>query len=174
MDVFLPSTNDYSGDLTPTAAIKLQNSLLGGNAWTTQTEIKLDVTVFDEWVTLNFDFSAVSDSVNYDQLVIQFGGEGHWVPGLFYFDNLLLQNPTAIAETSIESITIYPNPATDIINIVSSDKLLEVSIYSVTGQLMYSSENIGVVDVSNYTAGLYIVSAIYENGTRTESKIMIK
>jgi len=92
IDVYLPSSNDYSGPLTPTAAIKLQNSLLGGNAWTTQTEVKITVDTFDEWVTLVFDFSAIADSVNYDQVVIQMGGEGHWVPGQFYFDNLDLEH----------------------------------------------------------------------------------
>ena len=29
---FFPSSNDYSGELTPTLALKLQNSLMGGNA----------------------------------------------------------------------------------------------------------------------------------------------
>ncbi len=92
LDVFLPSSNDYSGALNPTAAIKLQNSKLGGNAWQTQTEIVITVEDFDQWVTLLFDFSAVADSVNYDQVVIQLGGEGHWVPGQFYFDNLYLKH----------------------------------------------------------------------------------
>ena len=43
LTVALPSSNDYSGDLTPTVAMKLQNSLLGPDAWTTQTEVKLTV-----------------------------------------------------------------------------------------------------------------------------------
>lgn len=92
LDVYLPSSNDYSGALTPTAAIKLQNSLLGNNAWTTQTEVKITVDTYDEWVTLVFDFNAVADSVNYDQVVVQLGGEGHWIPGQFYFDNLDLEH----------------------------------------------------------------------------------
>lgn len=98
LDVYLPSGNDYSGDLDNTVAFKLQNSLLGGNAWMTQTEIIQTVDTYDEWVTLTFDFSAVADSVNYDKIIIQFGGEGHWVPGQFYFDNLYL-------------IPWYPTPA---------------------------------------------------------------
>ena len=36
--VYFPSTNDYSGALTPTAAIKLQNSLLGGNTSTVRSK----------------------------------------------------------------------------------------------------------------------------------------
>ncbi len=93
LTVALPSTNDYSGDLTPTVAMKLQNSLLGADAWTTQTEVKLTVDQFDQWLTLTFDFSAVADREDYDQVVIQFGGEGHFVPGQFSFDDIVLLNP---------------------------------------------------------------------------------
>lgn len=96
LDVYLPSSNDYTGPLTPTAAIKLQNSLMGGMAWSTQTEIKHTLTTFDAWVTLEFDFSAISDSINYDQIVVQLGGEGHWVAAQFYFDNLYLMHVPAI------------------------------------------------------------------------------
>ncbi len=92
LSVYFPSTNDYTGSLTPTAAIKLQNSLLGGMAWTTQTEVVQTVTEFDQWVTLLFDFEAVKDSINYDQIVVQLGGEGHWTAAQFYFDDLYLKH----------------------------------------------------------------------------------
>jgi hypothetical protein len=105
MSVYFPSSNNYTGALTPTAAIKLQNSLLGGMAWSTQTEVKLDVLVFDEWVTLSFDFSSIADSVNYDQVVVQLGGEGHLEPGLFYFDNFELL-PTTVGTTQSFSLDL--------------------------------------------------------------------
>jgi PKD repeat protein len=94
LDVYFPSSNDYSGGLNPTAAVKLQNSLMGGNAWMTQTEVLITVADedFDQWITLEFDFSAVADSVNYDQVVVQLGGEGHNAPGQFYFDNFYLKH----------------------------------------------------------------------------------
>lgn len=91
LKVYFPSANDYTGNLAATAAIKLQNSLLGGNAWSTQHEVKLDITDFDQWVTLDFDFSAVYTRDDFDQIVIQFGGEGHTVAGQFYFDDLVLK-----------------------------------------------------------------------------------
>ena len=43
MDVYFPSSNDYSGPLSETVALKLQNSLLGPNAWQTQTEVIVTV-----------------------------------------------------------------------------------------------------------------------------------
>jgi PKD repeat protein len=92
VDVYFPSSNDYSGPLSPTASLKLQNSLMGANAWMTQTEIVHTINTFDVWHTLLFDFSDIADSINYDQIVVQLGGEGHWVPAQFYFDDFYLKH----------------------------------------------------------------------------------
>lgn len=98
--VYFPSSNDYTGDMPATAAIKLQNSLYIENAWWTQEEIVQTVTTFDEWDTLTFDFSSVSDRTDFDKIVVQLGGEGHWVPAQFYFDNLYLKHvPYITVET---------------------------------------------------------------------------
>lgn len=88
--VYFPSTNDYSGDLAQTFAVKLQNRELGGDAWTTQEERKVNVDVLDEWVKLTFDFSDVTDRQDFDSIVIQPGGEGHTAAGTFYFDEFEL------------------------------------------------------------------------------------
>lgn len=120
LKVYFPSSNNYTGLLTPTVALKLQNSLLGGNAYTTQTEVKLTVGTFDSWVTLTFDFSAVSAREDYDQVVVQFGGEGHLEPGLFYFDDIRLLDVMVPIEQTIQinagwsgisSYVIPANPA---------------------------------------------------------------
>lgn len=89
--VFFPSFNDYSGTLKPQVSVKLQNSLAGGNAWQTQTEIVKQVTVLNQWVELEFDFSGIANVVMYDQIVLQLGGEGHQIPGIFYLGNFELQ-----------------------------------------------------------------------------------
>ncbi|MBE0637435.1 MAG: PKD domain-containing protein [Bacteroidales bacterium] len=103
MKVYFPSSNNYQGDLTPTAAIKLQNSLLGANAWTTQTEIIQPVTLFDQWVTLTFNFIEAKDIEDYDQIVIQLGGEGHNIPAQFYFDDFRLLGPITGIEANFSA-----------------------------------------------------------------------
>lgn len=88
MKVFIPSGNDF--DLVkPTVAIKLQNSLLGGNAWQTQIEIVKTIlpSQFNTWIQLEFDYSASSAQTLYDKIVVQLGGEGHVHPGIFYIDD---------------------------------------------------------------------------------------
>ena len=175
LTVALPSSNDYSGDLTPTVAMKLQNSLLGPDAYTTQTEVKLTVDQFDTWVTLTFDFSAVADREDYDQVVIQFGGEGHFVPGQFSFDDLVLLNPVGIRNNIAEQTKVYPNPATDVLFIENASQFQQVSIYSISGQLMYQSDAVNnSIDLNNFSSGLYTLHANGFDGKQYHAKFMVK
>lgn len=103
LEVYFPSSNDYS-TMPAQAAMKLQNSLYVENAWWTQTEIVIPVTVFDEWVTLLFDFEGISTNTDYDKIVIQLGGEGHWIPAQFYFDNIALLGLNVESPNGGESI----------------------------------------------------------------------
>lgn len=99
MKVYIPSYNDYvttaavagSGitinQLQKQVAVKLQNSETGNSAWESQTEIVKKDLPTDKWIELEFDFSGVKDRQDYDKIVIQFGGEGHAAPGIFFFDD---------------------------------------------------------------------------------------
>lgn len=76
----------------PTVALKLQDTKQGGNAWQTQTEVKIQSIAKGVWTELTFDFSGVSTNTAYDKIVLQFGDEGASLgDGLFYFDDLQLQ-----------------------------------------------------------------------------------
>lgn len=99
LKVFIPSFNDYTSDwavagswitnakLQNKVAVKLQDSSLAGNAYTTQTEVDQVDIPFNKWVTLTFDFSSVASRTDYDKIVIQLGGEGHAGSGTFYIDD---------------------------------------------------------------------------------------
>ena len=88
LKVFVSGANDFT-KVEPKVAVKLQNSLLGGNAWQTQIEIAKVIAVGqqNQWIQLEFDFSASATQTLYDKIVIQLGGEGHPHPGIFYIDD---------------------------------------------------------------------------------------
>nr|NQU92396.1 Ig-like domain-containing protein [Bacteroidota bacterium] len=149
LKVYFPSSNDYTGLLTPTAAIKLQNSLLGPNAWMTQTEVLVTVTAFDQWVTLNFNFSAVADSMNYDQVVVQLGSEGHLVPAQFYFDDIMLNGSSGNG-----SLTFNPiNGATDVDISVSPTLSFTVAVVNADGSEITNSDIADIVTFKETDAG---------------------
>lgn len=100
LKVFIPSYNDYTttgGEvwqsyqtLQKMVALKLQNSDLGGNAWTTQAEIKFTDLEVNKWLELEFDFSAFSTRDDFDRIVIQIGGEAIYTGGIFFLDDFQL------------------------------------------------------------------------------------
>jgi hypothetical protein len=172
---YFPSSNDYSGDLAPTLALKLQNSLLGGDAWTTQTEVILTVDEFDTWVSLIFDFSVAADREDYDQVVVQFGGEGHFAPGQFYLDDLKLQGGVSIFEQQVSTLQISPNPATSTIRISDSENMKSLAVYNMTGQLvMQLNQLTPQINVANLPDGLYTLVAIGIDGEQFTSKVLIQ
>lgn len=97
--VFIPEYNDYETEhavagewitnkkLLPQLAVKLHNSEKGDGAWETQHEIVKANLEAGKWLSLEFDFSAVKDRLDFDKIVIQFGGEGHAAPGIFFLDD---------------------------------------------------------------------------------------
>lgn len=96
--VYIPSYNDYDSEnsgedwiterrLRPQLAIKLQDSE-HGSPWETQTEIIKSDLEKDKWIELEFDFSEASNRIDYDRIIIQFGGEGHGGSGFFFLDDL--------------------------------------------------------------------------------------
>ncbi len=92
------------------------------------------------------------------------------IPNHFYESN---KSTLGIADNTLETISIYPNPATTTFYL-KSDKTVNVKIYDFTGKTVknevYSTSG---VDVSNLAKGIYIVEMTSENQKQT-SKLVVK
>lgn len=72
-------------------------------------------------------------------------------------------------------VVIYPNPATNVVNI-SADNLSEICVYNSLGQLVYtenSDESNIVINVSSWANGLYYVNVETKDGVKTSQKIIV-
>lgn len=100
LKVFIPSYNDYTttggepwqsyNTLQKQVSVKLQNSELGGNAYTTQAEVIQKNLQTNEWLELTFDFSAHVNRTDFDKIVVQIGGEAIFTGGIFFLDDFEL------------------------------------------------------------------------------------
>ena len=83
---------------------------------------------------------------------------------------------TSIEETSAFEIVLFPNPATDILNITSSETISEIEIVNVMGQVVrrieVNSDN-AVCNVEDLTSGVYVVR-IRTEGTGVTQRKFIK
>jgi len=81
---------------------------------------------------------------------------------------------TGISDMVSSSVfNIYPNPASDIIQIQATGRNLQVNVYNIAGQVVLSSVNETSINVSSLSKGMYFVDA-YIDGTREVQKLIIK
>jgi len=77
------------------------------------------------------------------------------------------------------ALSIYPNPATNQVT-VQAPNLKRIKLHPIDGKVVkvanVRSENKGVAtfDVAGYAAGLYILEAITERGSRFYQKLVIQ
>lgn len=84
---------------------------------------------------------------------------------------------TAIADISTTNISLYPNPASDYIQVVfgNSDEQRTVKVYDVKGELVASINSTDAttrVDASTLSKGLYLVQISTASGVQYQSKII--
>lgn len=75
--------------------------------------------------------------------------------------------PTAIDNTTeLELVKVYPNPATDKINVVSEEPVLACYIYSLTGELLKSYDPSNEIVISDLAPGMYFILVQTESGMK--------
>lgn len=75
------------------------------------------------------------------------------------------EQPVSVPEVIEEHmLAIYPNPALSILKI-SADDVRQLTVYSITGQMLIHLQNTNTVNVSDLPNGLYIIQVTTPNGT---------
>jgi hypothetical protein len=72
-------------------------------------------------------------------------------------------------DATFEGLSIYPNPATSVLNIRNAENAT-IEIYSILGQVLYAKKNISSdeqVEVSQFTTGTYLVKITNGNAVKT-------
>lgn len=114
----------------------------------------------EEWVSTDIPLSTY-DAVDLSD-VYQFKITGNgtiWIDNLYFWKDV----STSVTETKESEVLVYPNPASDRLNIQGVDDGEIVQIYNVTGTLVKRVElSGGVVSVTDLSQGVYFVSV---NGT---------
>ncbi|MCX7550176.1 T9SS type A sorting domain-containing protein [Xanthomarina sp. F2636L] len=99
-------------------------------------------------------------------------------PGLISFPDAhfyitVSGNLLSVEEYSLDSVSIFPNPVKDVVNIEmhKSIKVKNAKIYSITGQVVLQVENARKLDVSNLNPGIYLLKVETDKGDITRKII---
>ncbi len=73
-------------------------------------------------------------------------------------------------------ITIYPNPATDVVNFTNINNISSITILNTLGQTILNKVNISsasaTINISNFENGLYFINLTKNNGEKEEMKLV--
>ena len=85
-------------------------------------------------------------------------------------DVTLYREWDGVADQNIATMSIYPNPATNLLQVNNSERVEAYEVYSMTGALVLR-DHVGLksfdVDVQNLSAGTYLLKLTSENGVQT-------
>ncbi len=93
------------------------------------------------------------------------GEYGMNTPAYFAIDNLVINKSTGLKESTLSSVSIYPNPIQNELTISGENGLIE--LVDLTGKILISKEhyNYTILNVSDLNSGSYILKLTSENGT---------
>ena len=132
----------------------------------------------------------VSDSLTYfvkskdsDLWKVVFTGFGGSTTGEYHFTKQKITTTVGSQELNISSVGTYPNPASDVLNIVFDQKNADeskVDMYNLSGVLILSRTiqgNTGLntlkLNVDHYASGLYMVNVSSQGGS-VVTKVLVK
>lgn len=92
----------------------------------------------------------------------------------FIVDNIIIRDmdQMAVSDVSRSQISIYPNPASEFLNIRTDDKIKSVRIYSATGNLVKTENgHLSILNIASLPKGNYMVTIETDKGSETKKII---
>ena len=122
----------------------------------------------EEWEKVSVDLKEYSGKEVY--LAIQCVSEDAFI---FMIDDITVCTKVAneaVAEDIATRLSVYPNPATEMITIHAQDAVInQVAVFNVSGMMVYQSDNLNTTDyrysVKGLNAGIYFARVTTEQGT---------
>jgi len=92
-------------------------------------------------------------------------------------NNVTLSLITGIDEIAENKVSLYPNPASNLVNVTSTHEMNRLTVTNYVGQVVYTSEDAGTrveLNTNSYQPGVYLVKIETESGVVTKRVIIRK
>jgi hypothetical protein len=149
--------------ITVMSANPNRGTVTGGGTYPEGTVVRIEATALE-----GFEFVSWSDENTENPRQITVTADATYIASF--------EPATGIEENSSLEIALFPNPATDILNITSSETISEIEIVNVMGQVVRRIEvnaDNAVCDVEDLKAGVYMMR-IHTEGTVVSQRKFVK
>lgn len=168
---------DYESEYVAVASVTVTNTT-GDPNWSMDTNYEITNadgvfplrTNFDEAdYVVNPDVIPTSE-VNIAGLIGQFNATYQITPR----SSMDIDITLSVGENTIQGLSIYPNPAQNIVTIsTSANTEKEVTVYDITGKLVLNTTTVNTIDVRNLQTGIYLMT-ITENDATATAKLIVR
>jgi hypothetical protein len=83
----------------------------------------------------------------------------------------------AVDNTAASAINVYPNPATDVVNVELPANTESVKVLNTVGQVVYSnnviSNDVLAIDAKSFANGAYVIQIVKTNGDVMNAKVVV-
>jgi len=86
---------------------------------------------------------------------------------------LMKETLNSISGLQKDLFTVYPNPATEIININSDADISNISMYDITGRKVYQGTS-RQINIDKFNKGYYLLQVTFDNNQHQSKKIFIQ
>ena len=124
---------------------------------------------YDNYGVLHQD-SDIDSAIFYYKKSLEIKKTNRDLIGIPYSLNKL--RSASVDESTISS-TVYPNPTSDILNIVSTEKIISITITSLDGKMIKKETSSSIV-VEELKSGIYMYSVITESGKTSQGDFVKK
>ena len=169
------------GPRNSSITLKIEDSTNGGNNHEWRNDAVEEYDTPGQWKTILFDAECFS-SVDKNKIVIFFDIQTNKPDDesqdTFNVDDITFGTYSSLSTNDLKEFTdinLYPNPATDFVNINSADTIDSYLIHDLTGRVVESSNpnsNNFRIDVTSLNKGVYLVKL--SSGDKTSSIKLIK
>lgn len=127
-----------------------------------------------DWTTYTMDLPAGKHTVKWCYYTAQSGSVEEyvcWVDDITFPGNTIILGVESVE--SDNNVMIYPNPATDVINI-KGDDIQYVEIYNTVGMKVFANDviNSESINIADFANGIYFVRIVDKQGGASTTKIV--
>ena len=114
-----------------------------------------------QWRTETIDLSGVTDLSNVLLRFSFISGHGN----IIWIDNVRIVDGTGVEDHESESISLYPNPTSDVVYVQTADMVNEVQVYNIQGQLVRTfNGDVHSISLAGFAHGIYTLKIMTEKG----------
>jgi hypothetical protein len=149
-------------------SLNIQNMVSTAGIWAPNTWYRFKVVGAGMEIRYYFDNSLIHTETSVAPIVMdQLRFVHNNGVGTAYIDNIKINQELvmAVKETKADAkvLTVYPNPVTDYLHLVSQSKMNDVEIFNSEGRRFNVVFSDGIVDVRDLQSGIYFIKIILNN-----------